>query len=142
MTPIMTFAQVVETSVTITDNSPFKDKIHPDDQTTLLKIRFVFLTTFRQNSRYPPNYFCRGLGLFLKGRCIQSILNVYKDKLIVQCINSLPALPILAYNFDDLDRDQPKILVSFVMPVCHVMQTYRLIVKASKIFETNYRKMR
>ena len=69
-------------------------------------------------------------------------VNVYKDKLIVQCINSLPALPILAYNFDDLDRDQPKILVSFAMPVCHVMQTYRLIVKASKIFETNYRKMR
>ena len=66
----------------------------------------------------------------------------YKDKLIVQCINSLPALPILAYNFDDLDRDQPKILVSFAMPVCHVMQTYRLIVKASKIFETNYHKMR
>ena len=69
-------------------------------------------------------------------------VNVYKDKLIVQCINSLPALPILAYNFDDLDRDQPKILVSFATPVCHVMQTYRLIVKASKIFETNYRKMR
>ena len=38
MTPIMTFAQVVETSVTITDNSPFKDYIHPDDQTTLLKL--------------------------------------------------------------------------------------------------------
>ena len=66
-------------------------------------------------------------------------VNVYKDKLIVQCINSLPALPILAYNFDDLDRDQPNILVSFAMPVCHVMQTYTLIVKASKTFETNYR---
>ena len=47
----------------------------------------------------------------------------------MQCINSLPALPILAYNFDDLDRDQPNILVSFAMPVCHVMQTYTLIVK-------------
>ena len=60
---------------------------------------------------------------------------MYKGKLIVQCINSLPALPILAYNFDDLDRDQPNILVSFAMPVCHVMQTYTLIVKACKTFQ-------
>ena len=38
----MNFAQVVETSVTITDNSPFKDYIHPDDQTTLLKLGLFF----------------------------------------------------------------------------------------------------
>ena len=44
-------------------------------------------------------------------------------------------IPILAYNFDDLDRDQPNILVSFAMPVCHVMQTHTLIVKASKTFQ-------
>ena len=33
----MTSALVVETSVTITDNSPSKDYTHPDDQTTLLQ---------------------------------------------------------------------------------------------------------
>ena len=30
----MTFAHVVETSVTVTDNSPFQDYPHPDDHTT------------------------------------------------------------------------------------------------------------
>ena len=34
---MMTSAQVVETSVTITDNSPSQDYAHPDDQTTLLQ---------------------------------------------------------------------------------------------------------
>ena len=32
---MMTSAQVVETSVTTTDNSPSQDYTHPDDQTTL-----------------------------------------------------------------------------------------------------------
>ena len=31
---MMTSAQVVETSVIVTDNSPFKDYPHPDDHTT------------------------------------------------------------------------------------------------------------
>ena len=31
---ILTSAQVVETSVTVTDNSPFQDYPHPDDHTT------------------------------------------------------------------------------------------------------------
>ena len=34
MTLMMTSAQVVETSVTVTDNSPFQDYPHPDDHTT------------------------------------------------------------------------------------------------------------
>ena len=33
---MITSAQVVETSVTTTDNSPSQDYTHPDDQTTLL----------------------------------------------------------------------------------------------------------
>ena len=33
---MMTSAQIVETSVTTTDNSPSQDYTHPDDQTTLL----------------------------------------------------------------------------------------------------------
>ena len=33
----MTSAQVVETPVTTTDNSPPQDYTHPDDQTTLLR---------------------------------------------------------------------------------------------------------
>ena len=31
---MMTSAQVVETSVIVTDNSPFQDYPHPDDHTT------------------------------------------------------------------------------------------------------------
>ena len=31
---MMTSAQVVETSVTVTDNNPFQDYPHPDDHTT------------------------------------------------------------------------------------------------------------
>ena len=38
---MMTSAQVVETSVTITDNSPSQDYTHPDNQTTLLQILLV-----------------------------------------------------------------------------------------------------
>ena len=34
MTLIMTSAQVVETSVNVTNNSPSRDYSHPDDQTT------------------------------------------------------------------------------------------------------------
>ena len=37
---MMTSAQVVETSVTNTDNSPSQDYTHPDDQTTLLKFSY------------------------------------------------------------------------------------------------------
>ena len=35
---MMISAQVVETSVTTTDNSPSQDYTHPDDQTTLLHV--------------------------------------------------------------------------------------------------------
>ena len=35
---MMTSAQVVETSVTTTDNSPSQDYTHSDDQTTLFEI--------------------------------------------------------------------------------------------------------
>ena len=38
---MMTSAQVVETSVTTTDNSPYKDYTHPDNQTTLLQVKKV-----------------------------------------------------------------------------------------------------
>ena len=34
LTLMMTSAQVVETSVTVTDNSPFQGYPHPDDHTT------------------------------------------------------------------------------------------------------------
>ena len=40
---MMTSAQVVETSVTTTDNSPSQDYTHPDDQTTQLNDRFNFV---------------------------------------------------------------------------------------------------
>ena len=38
LTLMMTSAQVVETSVTTTDNSPSQGYNHPDDQTTLLHV--------------------------------------------------------------------------------------------------------
>ena len=38
LTLMMTSVQVVETSVTTTDNSPSQDYTHPDDQTTLLHV--------------------------------------------------------------------------------------------------------
>ena len=69
------------------------------------------------------------------------IVNVYKNKFIVNCINSLAAPPILACNLNDLDRDQPIILVFYALPVFHMMQTYRMTIKASKIFKINNRKM-
>ena len=41
---MMTSAQVVETSVTTTDNSPSQDYTHPDDQTTLLQANLLLST--------------------------------------------------------------------------------------------------
>ena len=54
---MMTSAQVVETSVSTTDNSPSQDYTHPDDQTTLLNalisidmyaMRTFFFIIYRQ----------------------------------------------------------------------------------------------
>ena len=36
LTPKMTATQVVETSVTVNNNSPIQDYVHPDDQTQQL----------------------------------------------------------------------------------------------------------
>ena len=44
LTLMMTSAQVVETSVTTTDNSPSQDYTHPDDQTTLLQANLLLST--------------------------------------------------------------------------------------------------
>ena len=41
----MTTAQVVETSVTVNDNSPIQDYVHPDDQT-----QPIFEISLRQTS--------------------------------------------------------------------------------------------
>ena len=43
ITLMMTSAQVVETSVTTTDNSPSRNFTHPDDQTTLLQLILTVL---------------------------------------------------------------------------------------------------
>ena len=45
ITLMMTSAQVVETSVTTTDNSPSRNFTHPDDQTTLLHLISLGLHT-------------------------------------------------------------------------------------------------
>ena len=84
----MTTAQVVETSVTVNNNSPIQDYIHPDDQTqptfeitpgfkpftkyTLLqeplqKNSFIHITTFifwvLKSSNLPPSWHTIGLSL-------------------------------------------------------------------------------
>ena len=41
LTLMMTSAQVVETSVTITNNNPSQDYTHPDNQTTLFHSIFI-----------------------------------------------------------------------------------------------------
>ena len=52
LTQKTTSAQVVETSLTTTDNSPSQDYTHPDDQTTLLQnIHTVFVYTNRMKWR-------------------------------------------------------------------------------------------
>ena len=61
----MNFAQVVETSVTITDNSPFKDYIHPDDQTTLLKLG-LFLNQFQTRLSLSSNLFLSRIGVIFE----------------------------------------------------------------------------
>ena len=51
----MTTAQVVETSVTVNNNSPIQDYVHPEDQTQ---------PTF-ENSICRPNLFCSSKEHFL-----------------------------------------------------------------------------
>ena len=59
---MMTSAQVVETSVTTTDNSPSQDYTHPDDQTTLLHVTpgfkpsTVLRSLGRQSERLAKDY--------------------------------------------------------------------------------------
>ena len=43
MTLMMTSAQVVETSVNVTNNSPSRDYSHPDDQTTQTTEYLLFI---------------------------------------------------------------------------------------------------
>ena len=56
---MITSAQVVETSVTIPDNSPSQDYTHPDDQTTLLLCHFYDKLNSNSTPDFPkikPNY--------------------------------------------------------------------------------------
>ena len=48
----MTTAQVVETSVTVNNNSPIQDYVHPDDQTqpTFIKHSFVHFYFYAHES--------------------------------------------------------------------------------------------
>ena len=54
LTLMMTSAQVVETSVTTTDNSPSQDYSHPNDQTTLLHVTPGFKPFTVYQSNYSP----------------------------------------------------------------------------------------
>ena len=48
----MTSAKVVETSVTVNNNSPLQDYVHPDDQTQSLEIFFSYRTAIQEGFDY------------------------------------------------------------------------------------------
>ena len=100
MTLMMTSAQVVETSVNVTNNSPSRDYSHPDDQTTQttetpgFKPFTVLRSLGRQSERLANNYIsyasnvrrirqqlwfnhrCKDLGLVPAGLRLKSPLNM------------------------------------------------------------------
>ena len=49
LTPKMTTAQVVETSITVDNNSPIQDYVHPDDQTQPTYIHSVLFCSNYQD---------------------------------------------------------------------------------------------
>ena len=105
---MMTSAQVVETSVTVTDNSPFQDYPHPDDHTTRSTVTpgfkpFTVLRSLgRQSERLANNYItyastvrrirqqlwfnhrCKDLGLVPAGLKLKSPLNTQEAIQIVK----------------------------------------------------------
>ena len=52
----MTTAQVVETSVTVNNNSPIQDYVHPDDQTQPIIIIIIIITIIIIIMNYYCNY--------------------------------------------------------------------------------------
>ena len=58
----MTTAQVVETSVTVNNNSPIQDYVHPDDQTqttfSILHVWLMILGRKMSSKIYDQNGFC------------------------------------------------------------------------------------
>ena len=70
---IMTTAQVVETSVTVNNNSPIQDYVHPDDETQL---------AFEMNPGFKPfTVLDYGGSLFNK-----SLFNVFKVYLVMDLL--------------------------------------------------------
>ena len=108
MTLMMTSAQVVETSVNVTNNSPSRDYSHPDDQTTQttetpgFKPFTVLRSLGRQSERLANNYIsyasnvrrirqqlwfnhrCKDLGLVPAGLRLKSPLNTQEAIQIVK----------------------------------------------------------
>ena len=65
----MTTAQVVETSVTVNNNSPIQDYVHPDDQTQAI---------FEMNPGFKPfNLFIMLYKVVLIFESVDEILNCY-----------------------------------------------------------------
>ena len=78
---MMTSALVVETSVTITDNSPSKDYTHPDDQTTLLHVTpgfKPFTVLFTALHTCYVSYHVTWIGPFSKWPSIKRQKNLWK----------------------------------------------------------------
>ena len=55
----MTTAQVVETSVTVNNNSPIQDYVHPDDQTQPTFDKFILRNFAEERLLKPFSGYCR-----------------------------------------------------------------------------------
>ena len=77
MTPKSTSAQVVETSVTVNNNSPIQDHVHPDDHT---------------QPTHEKNHYCDGQ--------IQAFVEQAVVKTHSQVLHPLGKLENLSYEFD------------------------------------------
>ena len=67
----MTTAQAVETSVTVNNNSPIQDYVHPDDQTqpTFFLFCWQLVSIFEQNNK-------KKIVPFFEGEKLQRIWNL------------------------------------------------------------------
>ena len=71
----MTTAQVIETSVTVNNNSPIQDYIHPDDQT---QPTFVYVIVTRIYGSYTRSY------ILMRKQCLMFMLLLAASTAVTQ----------------------------------------------------------
>ena len=83
----MTTAQVVETSVTVNNNSPIQDYVHPDDQTQPIIIIIIIIITIIIIMNYYCNYYSQTL-LYGHAIIMVSLLCPWRKKSLTFSPNS------------------------------------------------------